>query len=492
MVPTFTALLCLGLSVGLRTRVQAGTPPKPTLQAEPGSLIPWGSPVTITCQGTPGAEKYRLDKEGNTPPWKTQKPPNPTDKATFSITRTTVHDAGRYRCYYRSPSGWSEHSDPLELVVTGSYSKPSLSALPSPVVTSGGNVTLQCGSGQGFDRFILTKEGEHRLTWTLDSQTQPSGQHQALFPVGPVTPSHRRIFRRYGCYRNSSQVCSHPSDPLELLVPCVSGKPSLLAPQGPIVASGQSLTLQCRSDVGYDRFALSKKVGQDLPQSFVLQPQAGLSQAHFSLDTVHRSHGGWYRCYGGHNLSSEWSAPSDPLDILVAALLPQDTIPTLSAQPGPTVALGGKVTLWCQTGSLFDTFLLFKEGDVSPPLHLRSRYQDGVFQATFLMSPVTLDHEGTYRCYGSLSSYPSQLSRPSHPVELKVEEAPVNITPSGQSPGSTRGPELPDHTVENLIRLGLSGLILVGLGVLVFQVWSSERGPPGVNSRQNTNVPPVW
>ncbi|XP_036131591.1 leukocyte immunoglobulin-like receptor subfamily A member 6 isoform X4 [Molossus molossus] len=340
MTPILTALLCLGLSVGLRTRVQAGTPPKPTLQAEPGSVIPWGSPVNITCQGTLGAEEYHLDKEGNTPPWKTQKPPNPGDKAMFSITRTTDNDAGRYRCYYRSPSGWSESSDPLELVVTGPYRKPSLSALPSPVVTSGGNVTLQCGSGQGFDRFILTKEGEHRLSWTLDSQQHIRGQSQALFPVGPVTPNLWWTFRCYGCYRNSTQVWSQPSDPLELLVPGVSGKPSLLAQQGPIVASGQNLTLRCRSDVGYDRFALSKEGGQDLPQSLVLQPQAGLSQADFSLDTVSTSHGGRYRCYGGHNLSSEWSAPSDPLDILVAG---GSGSPPASSITSPSSAVPGRV-----------------------------------------------------------------------------------------------------------------------------------------------------
>ncbi|XP_070258547.1 leukocyte immunoglobulin-like receptor subfamily A member 6 isoform X2 [Myotis yumanensis] len=314
MTPTLMALLCLGLSVGLRTPVQAGPLPKPTIRVEPGPVIPLGSPVTIWCQGTPGAEEYRLDKEGSPAPWKREKPLKPGDKVTFSIPHMTERDAGIFRCYYRSPDVWSERSDPLELVVmTGSYSKPSLSALPSPVVTSGGKVTLQCGSGQGFNRFILIKEGDHRLSWAQDSQPHPSRKYQALFPVGPVTPSHRWTFTCYGCYRDSPQVCSHPSDALELLFSGESGKPSLLTQQGPIMAFGQSLTLQCHSDVDYDRFALHKEGRRDLPQSLVLQPQA-----HFSVDTVSSSHGGRYRCYGGYNLSSEWSAPSDPLDILVA------------------------------------------------------------------------------------------------------------------------------------------------------------------------------
>lgn len=77
------------------------------------------------------------------------------------------------------------------------------------------------------------------------------------------------------------------------------------------------MTIQCLSDVMYDRFALSKEAGQDLPQLHGQQPQAGLSQADFLLGPVSSSHGGRYRCYGGHSLSSEWSAPSDPLDILV-------------------------------------------------------------------------------------------------------------------------------------------------------------------------------
>uniref|UniRef100_A0A4X1VI95 Ig-like domain-containing protein n=1 Tax=Sus scrofa TaxID=9823 RepID=A0A4X1VI95_PIG len=196
------------------------------------------------------------------------------------------------------------------------HSKPALSALPSPVVASGGNVTLQCGSWHRYDRFILTKEGEHKSSWTLDTQRHPDRQTRALFPVGPVTPSHRGTFRCYGYFRDKPQVWSEPSDPLELLVSGGSGKPSLLTPQ---VAAGQNVTLLCRSWVPMDTFLLSKEGAAHPPLRLRSQPRAGQNQAQFSMGPVTSAHGGTYRCYG--SLSRDpylLSQPSQPLELVVS------------------------------------------------------------------------------------------------------------------------------------------------------------------------------
>ena len=82
-------------------------------------MVPRGSAVTIWCQGILEAQVFFLDKEEHSGFWDVHFPKKPGNTAKFSITHMTDRPAGRYHCYYRSPAGLSERSDPLELVVTG-------------------------------------------------------------------------------------------------------------------------------------------------------------------------------------------------------------------------------------------------------------------------------------------------------------------------------------------------------------------------------------
>ena len=92
---------------------------KPTIWAEPGSVVTRGSPVTIWCQGPPNADSFSLNKEGTSAPWNAQPPAEPWDRANFFIKRVTEQQAGRYHCSHFIGVNWSEPSEPLELLVAG-------------------------------------------------------------------------------------------------------------------------------------------------------------------------------------------------------------------------------------------------------------------------------------------------------------------------------------------------------------------------------------
>ncbi|OBS63910.1 hypothetical protein A6R68_07551, partial [Neotoma lepida] len=264
-----------------------GTLHKPTIKAEPGSVVTAGSSITIWCQGTLDTEMYVLHKEGSQNPWNTQSPEKPENKAKFSIPSVTQEHVRQYHCHCYSSAGWSEHSDSLEIMVTGIYySKPSLTALPSPVVTSAGNMTLVI-----YKVFCSAK---------TTCNTRP-----------------QRDIQMFGYYNDTPQLWSVPSEALETHISGLSKKLSLVTHQGHILDPGKILTLQCCSDINYDRFALYKLGGADFTQHDGQWAHGALSLANFTLGSVSSSTTGQYRCYGAHNLSSEWSAFSDSLDILI-------------------------------------------------------------------------------------------------------------------------------------------------------------------------------
>nr|XP_042087357.1 leukocyte immunoglobulin-like receptor subfamily A member 6 [Ovis aries] len=309
------SLLCLGLCLSQSTWAQKGNLRPPRITALPGSTVPWKGHVTLLCQGPKQAEGYKIlkvgspelmDEEEQIPPRKT----NP-----LRIADMTTDQTGLYHCSYQRGGRWSRFSDPLQLVMTGAYEKPSLSSLAGTVAAPGENAKLQCFSRINHDVFILTKDGDH-ITQNQSSTPKDRG-HQTIFLLSPVSSTQAGTYRCYGAFRDNPYVWSQPSDPLQLQVEGAYDKPSLSSLAGTVAAPGQNVKLQCFSRITHDVFILTKD-GDHITQDQSSAPQDRGRQTIFLLSPVSSTQAGTYRCYGAFRDNPYvWSHPSDPLQLQV-------------------------------------------------------------------------------------------------------------------------------------------------------------------------------
>uniref|UniRef100_A0A8C8UEF5 Killer cell immunoglobulin-like receptor 3DL1 n=1 Tax=Peromyscus maniculatus bairdii TaxID=230844 RepID=A0A8C8UEF5_PERMB len=192
-------------------------------------------------------------------------------------------------------------------------------------------------------------------------------------------------------------------------------KPSLSAWPSHIVPLGQHVELQCDSHSSYYNFKLYKEHGNPL-----LHIHGRPFQKKFVLDPVTSEYAGTYRCYGfNYQSPDETSAHSDPLKIIISGIY---TKPFLLALKPPLVDLGEKVTLECRSEIMFDTFILtsHKNGTIKDSFKLSAEHHLGGSQANFSIGPVTPDHAGTYKCYGSYNHSPYEWSDSSVPIDIKI------------------------------------------------------------------------
>nr|XP_027776880.1 leukocyte-associated immunoglobulin-like receptor 1 isoform X1 [Marmota flaviventris] len=117
MAPCSIVLLALGLCLGQEIHAQEGALPRPSISAEPGSVIPRGRPVTIVCRAPAGFEDSRLEKEGSSQIWDKRATSPSEREGRFLFPSMSEDTAGRYRCRYLK-STWSELSEDLRLVLS--------------------------------------------------------------------------------------------------------------------------------------------------------------------------------------------------------------------------------------------------------------------------------------------------------------------------------------------------------------------------------------
>ena len=120
---------------------------------------------------------------------------------------------------------WSDSLKLTPSLLLGVFTKPSISAHPSPLMRTGENVTLRCQSLLGFDKFILHQENSPG-NFQRRGQMLIAGQAPADFSIGPMTLASAGTYRCYGSFSHSPYVWSAPSDPMDIIITGECGQTS--------------------------------------------------------------------------------------------------------------------------------------------------------------------------------------------------------------------------------------------------------------------------
>nr|XP_048306392.1 immunoglobulin superfamily member 1 [Myodes glareolus] len=386
------------------------TYPKPFFKTWASPVVTPGARVTFNCSTSHEHMSFYLYKDdtviaSSDPAW--GKPGS--SAAHFLIISVGIGDGGNYSCRYYDFSIWSEPSDPVELIVTEFYPKPTLLAQPGPVVLPGKNVILRCQGIFQAMRFALLQEGTH-----APIQFQSASGTSVDFLLHTVGAEDAGNYSCIYYETTMSNRGSYPSIPLMIWVTDTFPRPWLSAEPSSVVTMGQNVTLWCQGPVRGVGYILHKEGKATSMQLWGSTSNEGA----FPITNISGASIGRYSCcYHPDWISSIKIQPSNTLELIVTGLLPK---PNLLVQPGPMVAPGENMTLQCQ-GELPDsTFVLLKEGIQQP---LEQQRPSG-YRADFWMPVVRDQDSGVYSCVYYLDSAPLAASNHSNSLEIWVTDKP--------------------------------------------------------------------
>ncbi|XP_076783832.1 leukocyte immunoglobulin-like receptor subfamily A member 2 [Arvicanthis niloticus] len=223
-----------------------------------------------------------------------------------------------------------------------------------------------------------------------------------------------------------------------------SPQPSIWADPGTMISEGTAVTIFCRTPPGVTKVRLRNSVHSRIWYDHT--PQGDQEVFEFSLENTMNTNAGIYYCtyFNGY----EWSQINDKLELIVTGVYKEKPSLTVDSQDSER-----SVTLGCYAPPSFENFILCRDGNASLP-------QDCLQQDhnKFLISSVSPGYKMTYRCFASVKNNSYLWSLPSDPLEIPI-------------PGSY----FVGHALENLIRLILAFLLLLGIVALLLDAWKSRR-----------------
>lgn len=227
--------------------------------------------------------------------------------------------------------------------------------------------------------------------------------------------------------------------------------PIISTAANPMVSWNESVRILCRGTP--EAFLYQLSLMKNSTQTVIEKKLGFQKEAEFIINHMNSTLAGCYQCQ--YRKKNHWSEQSKPLKLVVTGLYDK---PVLSTDQSLVLLPGENISFKCSSAhNLFNRFSLAKEGEASLPLH-----QHKESQGNFHLGPVNADFIGKYRCYGWHNNSPYVWSAPSDALELIV---------SVTSPDS----EKHDYVMENSIRIGMAGLVLVILLVIVSEDWYSHR-----------------
>ena len=160
--------------------------------------------------------------------------PEPKNKAKENATKHTGRvidfDGSRGHFSHLQMSGealrWGDSLKLTTSLLLGVFTKPSISALPGPLVQVGENVILRCHSLVVFDKFILHQESSTGH-FQRRGEMFTGGHATADFVIGPMTLASAGTYRCYSSLSCSPNEWSAPSDPMDIVITGECGQTSL-------------------------------------------------------------------------------------------------------------------------------------------------------------------------------------------------------------------------------------------------------------------------
>ncbi|XP_077889108.1 alpha-1B-glycoprotein [Ictidomys tridecemlineatus] len=397
-------LLLWGLTLDPATKAAVVFETKPSLWAEPESLLePWAN-VTLRCQARLATLDFQLLKDGEIQ--ELVHLSTPTMEHQFLLGAVTSDNQGLYRCRSRFSDGrWTALSNLLEVTGTEPLPPPWLSTELVPWITPGLNTTLLCHGGLLGVTFLLRREGDDGF---LEVAEAGKGR-EVTFPV------HRA--GNYSCsYRtHSAGDPSEPSATVSIDEMTTPPPPSLRAQFPEVLRPGDRATLICVAPLGGVDFQLRRR-GEEL---LVPRSTTSLDRVFFHLNPADTWDSGPYTCrYRLRSEEAAWSADSAPTELVWS----DDTLPApvLVVEPeGTSPATGSLVRLRCRGPRAGLRFALNRQG--AGRQRLSGLLSPAGPEAVFELRNVSAADTANYSCIYVDPTPPFAGSAPSAPLELRVE-----------------------------------------------------------------------